>query len=573
VEGWLENLVRPIEEGLYQYTCGPVTSRRAGVYRTMNDVEDGEVVDGPPTANVALSRSLFDAVGGFDERYAYGSDVDIAWRCAKLGSAPRNVKKAVMTMDWGAWELQKKRSWRYGRARARLARTHRAHGRILRNQPEILAYPLIGLGALAGVAGIKTRIGMSIGGASLLGLAGLGLRNRRTPKARQVMLGHFIYGWAYIVEYLFGPRRGSKQILALHTPQDDGTYVQNLVAGLNQIGVGAEILQGPTNSQTLNLLAQPLVLAWKRIRGVRILHLHWTWGHALPWAKGRVARRCLRGWFNINLGVARRLGMRIVWTAHNLYPHEPVFDDDRQARLDLVGACSAVIAHDERAAARVGAEFGVLDVQVIDQGFVEHVGSEREQARRNLGIGEETVVVLGFGKIMRYKGFETMLAAGLHLKTEAAERVQFRIVGACADDLLRGDLETLAKGVRAAGVEVVLDLQRVSGDRLGDELAAADMCVYMFTTNLNSASIRAAQRSGRIAIVGAGITHTDHRGTIMGGETSQSCAQAIEHVRQLDATEREQIEAAARAAANRTWLECAKETEDTYRAALARSRK
>lgn len=571
VEGWLESLVKPIEEGRYAYTCGPVTSRREGVYRTINDVADGEIVEGPPTANVAISRKLFDAVGGFDERYAYGSDVDIAWRCAKFGSAPRNVKAAVMTMDWGAWELQKKRSWRYGRARARLARFHQAHGRILRKQPEILAYPGAGVGLVLGGAYIGTRGGKLVFGAGAALAAVLVGRNRKTPKARQVMLGHIIYGWAYIFEHLFGPR-GGKRTVVVHTPQDDGPYVRNLVTALNEAGVGAAVLSGATKSQTVNLILQPLMLVKMRLGGARIMHLHWMWGHDLAWARNRWAKRVLRWWFGFNLEIAKRCGIKIIWTAHNLYPHEAVFDDDKAARARLIEACDGVVVHNEQAAERVREVLGAHNIKIIDQGYIEHDGGGREAARRKLGIGEDRTVVLGFGKIMRYKGFETMLAAGLHVSPELAERLTIRLVGACADKQLQGDLETLAKGVRAVGVEVFLDFQHVEDERLGNEIDAADMCVYMFTENLNSSSIRAAQRSGRIAVIGSGVLRPDGGGCIEGGDTAESCAKSIEHVAGLGLEERLELEAEAQESAQRTWRECAEETGNFYREVLTKKK-
>jgi glycosyltransferase involved in cell wall biosynthesis len=568
--GWLEALVNPILEGTYRYTCGPVTSRRAGVYRTINDVAEGSLVEGPPTANVALSRELFEAVGGFDERYAYGSDVDIAWRCIRLGAGPRNVRAAVMTMDWGPWELQKKRSWRYGRARARLGRYHGAHTKILRGQPEIPTYPLLSLATVVAVVGtgFSRRFGAVVGGgASLLGGL-LWWRNRNQTKPKAVMLGHLIYGWGYATELLIGPRGETGPAAVLHSPEDDGPYVGNLTRAIAAEGTGVSVLNGPTGSRTVNLLLEPFMLAWGRVRGVRIWHLHWSWGHDLHWVRWRGGKRVLRWWFGFNLRVAKRLGIKIIWTAHNLYPHEPVFDDDRAARRMLVAAADLIIAHTPEAKAAVEREFGVERVLVVDQGYIEHGGVGREVAREDLGIGEDQHVVLGFGKILRYKGFTTMLEAGLHLDPELAKRTQFRLIGACADRALRTELEDLASRLNRAGVETVLEFTHVPDERLAAELAGADVCVYMFHQSLNSSSIRAAQRAGRIAIVGRGTGLAAGHGCIEGGGTAEECARAIESVITLEGSEREALEAEARGAATRSWRECAVETIAAYRRVL-----
>ena len=44
-----------------------------------------------PTINLAFRREAFDAVGGFDEAFAYGSDVDFSWRLIDAGYRIRSV--------------------------------------------------------------------------------------------------------------------------------------------------------------------------------------------------------------------------------------------------------------------------------------------------------------------------------------------------------------------------------------------------------------------------------------------------------------------------------------------------
>lgn len=393
-------------------------------------------------------------------------------------------------------------------------------------------------------------------------------RNRNQTKPKAVMLGHLIYGWGYATELLIGPRGETGPAAVLHSPEDDGPYVGNLTRAIAAEGTGVSVLNGPTGSRTVNLLLEPFMLAWGRVRGVRIWHLHWSWGHDLHWVRWRGGKRVLRWWFGFNLRVAKRLGIKIIWTAHNLYPHEPVFDDDRAARRMLVAAADLIIAHTPEAKAAVEREFGVERVLVVDQGYIEHGGVGREVAREDLGIGEDQHVVLGFGKILRYKGFTTMLEAGLHLDPELAKRTQFRLIGACADRALRTELEDLASRLNRAGVETVLEFTHVPDERLAAELAGADVCVYMFHQSLNSSSIRAAQRAGRIAIVGRGTGLAAGHGCIEGGGTAEECARAIESVITLEGSEREALEAEARGAATRSWRECAVETIAAYRRVL-----
>ena len=77
-----------------------------------------------PTINLAFHREVFDAVGGFDETFAYGSDVDFRWRLIAAGYRIRCVPDARRPHDWGG-RAARRRSYLYGKARARLYRKHR----------------------------------------------------------------------------------------------------------------------------------------------------------------------------------------------------------------------------------------------------------------------------------------------------------------------------------------------------------------------------------------------------------------------------------------------------------------
>ena len=56
-----------------------------------------------PTINVAVRhREVFHAIGGFDEGFGYGSDVDFTWRAVAEQLRVRYVPDAVVTHDWGS---------------------------------------------------------------------------------------------------------------------------------------------------------------------------------------------------------------------------------------------------------------------------------------------------------------------------------------------------------------------------------------------------------------------------------------------------------------------------------------
>ena len=82
-------------------------------------------------------------MGGFDESFTYGSDVDFTWRLSDMGYRIRRVPDAIIQHDYGTPRRQRQRSYVYGKARARLYRKHRARRKyVLRDDPIAVVYPL-----------------------------------------------------------------------------------------------------------------------------------------------------------------------------------------------------------------------------------------------------------------------------------------------------------------------------------------------------------------------------------------------------------------------------------------------
>jgi GT2 family glycosyltransferase len=146
--GWLEQLIGPLREGedvtagiaLGPSDAGPyqLAVRRAGTDRYLSECS---------TINLAFRRQAFDAVGGFDETFAYGSDADFSWRLIAAGYRIRSAPAAIVRHDWGSWRRQLRRSYLYGKARARLYRKHQPGlMHVLRNDPIVVVYPVFLLG-------------------------------------------------------------------------------------------------------------------------------------------------------------------------------------------------------------------------------------------------------------------------------------------------------------------------------------------------------------------------------------------------------------------------------------------
>lgn len=146
--GWLELLLEPILAGEEQASSGVAVSpgKNIGLYDGSLSAS-GEHLEEFPTINVAVRREAGEKVGWFDEAFEYGSDLDFSWRLADEGIRARLVGGAVVEHDWGRLKRQLKRSFAYGKAKARLYRKHRSRLSAARTtDPMIFVYPVFLLG-------------------------------------------------------------------------------------------------------------------------------------------------------------------------------------------------------------------------------------------------------------------------------------------------------------------------------------------------------------------------------------------------------------------------------------------
>lgn len=146
--GWLERLVAPLLRS-DSVTAGVSQGMSGQILYELSPEQAGEntYLREAPTLNLAFRREVFDAVHGFDESFSYGSDVDFTWRLNDMGYRIRRVPDAIIQHDYGTPQRQRRRSYVYGKARARLYLKHRARRKhVLRDDPIAVVYPLFLLG-------------------------------------------------------------------------------------------------------------------------------------------------------------------------------------------------------------------------------------------------------------------------------------------------------------------------------------------------------------------------------------------------------------------------------------------
>jgi glycosyltransferase involved in cell wall biosynthesis len=273
-------------------------------------------------------------------------------------------------------------------------------------------------------------------------------------------------------------------------PRDPNPYQRLLYSEMERLGAHVSYLGQLTPSRTLNLLLLPAEMAARRAGGARLVHVHWVFGFALPGERRfPVVRRLAQAWFGVWLRAARLLGLRIIWTAHNVLPHSQVFADDAAARRVLTRRCDLVLAHSLAALAGL-AELGAVPHRSL---VIRHgpMGLAAPAALRVPGSGDGPREFLFFGKVARYKGIEELVAAFDDLPAETPARLT--VAGQCDDPDLRARL-TAAENIR-------LRLEHVPEREVAGLMASADVVVLPFRQITTSGSAELALAHARPLIV------------------------------------------------------------------------
>ena len=155
---------------------------------------------------------------------------------------------------------------------------------------------------------------------------------------------------------------------------------------------------------------------------VGFLHFHWPeslyrYGRG-PARLRPLLSRVKLALFAARLAAARLLGYRIVWTIHQLYPHESVDRAlERRGARFLARASDLLIAHDHWTAAQArvrSSRFAGRKIAVVPHGSYIGAypeGRPRSEVRSELGLPQDSFVFLCFGELRAYKDVELLLAA------------------------------------------------------------------------------------------------------------------------------------------------------------------
>ncbi|MGC2168524.1 MAG: glycosyltransferase family 4 protein [Acidimicrobiales bacterium] len=356
----------------------------------------------------------------------------------------------------------------------------------------------------------------------------------------------------------------NSRLSVLVAPRDGLHYQQFLYREVEKSGVRVYYAQGPTKSQTLNLILAPAVLLWFRLRGARVLHIHWVFQFSLPWAKRRRwALRLMEWWFGVYLWISRALGFAIVWTAHDLLPHEQVFANDAHARDLLLSYTAMVIALSDSTAGALR-ELGVSNVRVIPMGSYSDpypVSLTTSDARLSFGFADQDVVISLIGRVEPYKGADLLLRAVAGLPESS--RIKVLLAGLCTDEVYLDELTGLARDL---GARASTTFTWVPDDDLARYFQATDVAVFPFREITNSASVMLAQSFGRpIVIPNLPALRDIPDEAAIRFEPGDDLTKVLEQTESLSDERYQEMSAASIAWATRAdWRTAAADTIETY---------
>lgn len=248
-----------------------------------------------------------------------------------------------------------------------------------------------------------------------------------------------------------------------------------------------------------------------------VLHLHWT-NTVLAGIPSEGAAAATAE-FLARLDRFRAAGGRLVWTVHNVLPHDSVRPDDEAAlQRAIVERADAVHILAADTAAAVAGYFALPPDRTFHVPHPSYVGAydttlSRDEARYQLDIDADDTVYALVGAIKPYKGLDDLLTAYDELYAEDSRR---RLVVAGAPDRDAGTAAFVRQCERHPGI--LVRASRLPATEMAVFLRAADAVVLPYRRTLNSGVLLLAYTFGLPVVAPAvpGIAE------LLGPDTSRS---------------------------------------------------
>lgn len=222
--------------------------------------------------------------------------------------------------------------------------------------------------------------------------------------------------------------------------------------------------------------------------GPLVCHFHWL-SNVLQGAETPAEADDRIAAFRDVLHTLRAAGRPVVWTVHNVLPHDTTMPEHEiEVRRAVVEAADAIHVMTMDTAAAVEPYFTLPEAKVFYSPHPSYVRAypdvvSRAGARMELGLSQEAFVFLLFGALQRYKGVDELMSAYEALTAEDLARpVRLVIAGSPSDEELAGAIRLWAAGRD----DVLAEPVKVANEDVQYFYRAADISVAPYRRVLNS---------------------------------------------------------------------------------------
>lgn len=268
--------------------------------------------------------------------------------------------------------------------------------------------------------------------------------------------------------------------------------------------------------------------------GRSVIHLHWL-ASVLSGAVDMNEAGLRVAAFRNSLVSWRAAGHRVVWSMHNILPHDsPLVEAEIALRRVMVEQSDAVHLLSRASADEAVRYYELPEEKTFHVPHPSYEGwyantRDRMGARLDLGLAGNEFTFVAFGSLQRYKGLLELMDAFQELRKRQPQRpMRLLIAGKAVDKAYLAELE--AKAVRMAAVTLIpsaMEERQVQTLLNGADVAVAP---YLRTLNSGAALLAASFRRPLVAprIGGVAETFAPDPSLLYSGEPGDTLVDAME---------------------------------------------
>lgn len=289
----------------------------------------------------------------------------------------------------------------------------------------------------------------------------------------------------------------SNKIKVIVFPKDNNPYQELLYKPLNKKVSISFIDPKESISNILTIVPMTLYsLAKLRIKGYKILHIHWLYLFYLP---NKIPLNKFFSFFYtyIFLFCISKMRFKIVWTVHNVIPQNTATINDKLLMKRLSSVAEVKIIHSKAVLEdMMSKNLSTNNTHVIPIGSYDNIYpniTNRKDARRKLQIKEKEFTILHFGIISPYKGAVDLIDCFLKLNLKNSRLI---IAGRCNNKDLKKQIQTASNHKKIDFYEGF-----VPDDQVSLYFNAADIVCLPFRQITTSSSVMLALAFKKAIIV------------------------------------------------------------------------